>query len=80
MKKKLPKIPNLERPARVWDMLNPNIEKVSEEIKKERIAICETCPFFMKLSRQCVKCGCFMDMKTTLPHASCPVGKWSVVK
>lgn len=76
MKKNLPKIPDLNKPARPWDMLNPNIQKVPDEIKSVRISACESCEFFMKLSRQCVKCGCFMDMKTTLPHAFCPVHKW----
>jgi rRNA maturation protein Nop10 len=76
MKKKLPKIPNLDKPARPWDVLNPNIEKVPTDVKESRPSACESCEFFMRLSRQCVKCGCFMDLKTELPHAFCPVHKW----
>jgi hypothetical protein len=77
MKKPLPK---LNKPARPWDLLNPNIGRVSEGVKKERLSACESCEFFLKLSRNCIKCGCFMDAKTGLPHASCPVGKWQAVK
>lgn len=71
--KELPDIPKLARP---WDMLDPNIGRVSDEVKAARLDICKQCPFFMKLSKQCRKCGCIMTLKTALPHASCPVGKW----
>ena len=74
------KIPNLNKPARPWDMLNPNIGRVSEKVKQERLSACESCEFFLKLSRNCIKCGCFMDAKTGLPHATCPVGKWGASK
>jgi hypothetical protein len=66
------------RSARPWDLFNKNIEKVSEEIKEERMAICRECPF-LKFTGQCSKCGCFMDSKTKLPNASCPIGKWDEV-
>lgn len=69
-------LPNLNKPVRPWDMLNPNIGRVTEEVKSERLSICEGCEFFLKISRNCVKCGCFMDAKTGLPHAFCPIGKW----
>lgn len=70
----LPKVPKLARP---WDLLNKNIGRVSEEVKKNRLDICSECPFLFKISKQCRKCGCFMPAKTELPHASCPIGKWS---
>lgn len=69
----------MTKPARPWDMLNPNIGRVSVEIKNARISLCESCPEFLGLTRQCRVCGCFMDLKTQLPHADCPVGKWSPV-
>lgn len=65
--------------ARPWDLLNPNIGRVSEEVKEMRMALCKDCPFFVKLTQQCTKCGCHMPWKTGLPHASCPVGKWDAV-
>lgn len=65
--------------ARPWDMLDPRIGRVSEEIKKMRMDACTNCEFFVKLTKQCTKCGCHMPWKTGLPHASCPVGKWEAV-
>jgi hypothetical protein len=62
--------------AKPWDLLNPNIEHVSEEVAAYRISICEGCEKWLSLTRQCKRCGCFMDLKTKLPHASCPLGKW----
>ena len=66
----------MTRPARPWDVLNPNIQKVSGEIKRHRLDLCESCDEFLP-TRQCGKCLCFMDLKTQLPHAECPVGKWA---
>lgn len=76
----LPELPPIKRPARPWDMLDKNVGRVSAEVKAERLAACEGCKFFMKLSRNCRKCGCFMDLKTQLPHAECPVGKWGTAE
>lgn len=69
-----------ERPARPWDLFNKNIEKVSAEIQKGRMEICRECPKFLKITTQCIECGCIMEAKTKLPHAYCPLGKWDVVK
>lgn len=68
----------MTKPARPWDMLNPNIGRVSFEVKQSRLKECESCEHFLA-TRQCAKCGCFMDLKTQLPHADCPVGKWGPV-
>ena len=64
--------------SKPWDMLNPNIGRVSKEVLDERLAICQSCEFFIKLTKQCKKCGCFMRLKGALPHSECPVGKWGV--
>ena len=65
-----------QRPVRPWDLFNKNKARSEEEIQKKRIEICESCPFFISLTRQCKKCGCFMDAKTKLAEASCPEHKW----
>lgn len=62
--------------ARPWQMLDPTVERVSEEIAKKRFNICKGCPELIKLTNQCKKCGCFMSAKTKLSIASCPIGKW----
>jgi hypothetical protein len=62
--------------TRPWDMLNPNTEYVSKEEAAARFDICKQCPFLIKATNQCQKCGCLMHLKTKLKLAECPVGKW----
>lgn len=67
---------NNERPARPWDLFNKNIGRVQTVVAEKRLAICEECPRFIKATTQCKECGCIMKLKTKLPNASCPLGKW----
>lgn len=62
--------------ARPWDIFNKNLEKVSDQIQKERMEICRGCDHFIKMTNQCTECGCIMTLKTKLPHAECPINKW----
>lgn len=66
--------------SKPWDLLNPNIGRVSDETLQKRLDICSGCEHFIKLTKQCKKCGCFMRLKGSLPHSECPVGKWGQVK
>jgi hypothetical protein len=59
-----------------WDILNPNEPKSEEEIKEHRLSICRQCPEYIKLTTQCKKCGCIMEIKTRLENATCPIDKW----
>ena len=56
------------------DLFKPSMERSEKELVEERMAICQTCPFFT--GKRCRKCVCFMALKTTLRQASCPIGKW----
>lgn len=49
--------------------------KASEEVAAQRIAICNSCEFLL-LTRNCRKCGCFVDLKTHFANERCPVNKW----
>lgn len=62
--------------TRPWDMLDPNIPKVSDLMAFNRFSICQQCPEFIKLTSQCKKCGCIMKLKTKLEAAECPLHKW----
>lgn len=62
--------------TRPWDLINPNAEHVSDEEQTRRFAICKACPELIKLTSQCKKCGCIMNLKTKLTRAVCPIGKW----
>jgi hypothetical protein len=65
-----------KKKAKPWDLINPNISKVSEEIQDYRLSKCLICPELIKTTKQCKKCGCFMTQKVKLPNAECPIGKW----
>ena len=68
------------RTAKPWDLFNPAMEKVSDEIADSRMLICKQCPELIKLTSQCKKCGCIMNLKTKLAIASCPLNKWGQVE
>lgn len=59
-----------------WDVINPNSPKTQDEEADRRYAICEECPRFLRVTKQCKECGCFMNLKTKLANATCPLGKW----
>jgi hypothetical protein len=58
------------------DLLQGKLQISTAELAQERIKVCESCPEFKRLARQCKLCGCFMDMKTKLLEAHCPADKW----
>jgi hypothetical protein len=62
--------------TRPWDVINPNVLKVTENIAESRMNICNQCPELINATKQCKQCGCFMNMKTRLEAAKCPLGKW----
>lgn len=62
--------------TRPWDILNPNVERATEEEASRRMSICEECPSLLKLTNQCKECGCVMNLKTKLEKATCPLSKW----
>ena len=61
--------------TRPWDLINSD-NIISEEESNKRLEICKNCPELIKLTDQCKKCGCFMNLKTKLEKAKCPIGKW----
>lgn len=58
------------------DLLNPKTEKAARELSDSRFSICKACPELIPVVNQCKKCGCFMELKTKLKIAKCPLGKW----
>ena len=66
------------RPARPWDLFNKNLGRVQTVVAEERYAICKACPQLLPTGN-CKECGCFMQAKTKLPNAECPLHKWGKV-
>lgn len=60
-----------------FDFFKKSTEYVPVEIQESRYSICTECEHFFAVSKQCLKCGCFMHLKTKLAHAECPIGKWA---
>ena len=46
-----------------------------ESRSEDRMAICRQCPNLMSLN-MCRYCKCFMNIKTRIYSANCPIGKW----
>tara|TARA_R110002020_G_scaffold120274_1_gene274180 strand:+ start:1482 stop:1883 length:402 start_codon:yes stop_codon:yes gene_type:complete len=49
---------------------------VSDDVYKDRMAICKDCVFYFKLTGTCKDCGCFMKVKARLAPMSCSQNKW----
>jgi hypothetical protein len=49
--------------------------KADKDIVRDRINYCKNCEFLTPKFR-CIKCGCFMKLKTLLSSSKCPIGKW----
>lgn len=64
------------KPVRPWDLLKTSEPRATDEIAGERLAICKACPELIKVTNQCKKCGCVMNLKVKLANAFCPLNKW----
>lgn len=53
-----------------------NSLRLSDQEATNRLNVCKTCEFFNSVQQRCMKCGCFMAVKTYLKAEKCPVGKW----
>lgn len=58
------------------DLLNPKTKHTLQDEADRRYAICLACPELIQLTKQCKQCGCFMQAKTKLEAAKCPLSKW----
>ncbi|WP_407306964.1 DUF6171 family protein [Acinetobacter sp.] len=58
------------------DLITGKIVLSEAELANERIKVCQECDAFRKMTRTCSVCNCFMDLKTKMLHASCPIELW----
>lgn len=61
----------------IRDELLNKAEYVDDNTKEARIALCNDCDNLVHLTRQCKRCGCFIDVKAKYAKAFCPIGRWS---
>lgn len=53
---------------------------VSDEVYKQRLAVCLACPKKQLRWFQCKQCGCVVYSKAKLATEDCPFKLWPVVK
>jgi hypothetical protein len=51
-------------------------KKVSDEEQARRLAICHACEFYDAKQVRCMKCACFVNLKSLLASEHCPINKW----
>jgi len=71
--------------------MTPILEGFKEKLKKElnlaspqllrlqrdRLAECNTCDYLeVKPIKRCIKCGCFLELKTLVKDEECILKKW----
>lgn len=64
-------------------MMKPVLKTIFTErnrISQKRLEICRPCEHFRERGSKCEKCGCFMEYKTLIMSAECPIGKWGPEK
>ena len=65
--------------AKSWEEIiqgNANELMVDDYEKLRRYNICEVCEHFVKHSKRCKKCGCYLKMKIQFKVSECPIKKW----
>ena len=46
----------------------------------KRAELCHSCEHYRRVTRQCRKCGCIINLKVMIANSVCPIGKWNEVK
>jgi hypothetical protein len=54
--------------------IKTGMKTVPEEVKKERLDICNSCEHYKE--NRCTQCGCFMSVKAEWSEQECPLKKW----
>jgi hypothetical protein len=52
----------------------------SKSYTADRYATCLSCENFLKSTKVCKKCFCFIPLKIFFKGASCPIGKWGPIE
>ena len=63
----------LDRLRNLANEITNDLSIASDAVIEERIAISESCEFYIKSTTNCKKCGCFMKIKTKFKGLSCPI-------
>ena len=63
-------------------MMGPGDAFVDEDTRNLRLYECMKCPFRDPKSKslKCIKCGCYMEVKTWISSSECPEGIWKATE
>lgn len=68
----------------VWH-ISLGLPKSGQSLINDRFAICEECPSYDPVHKQCLECGCNLSNKNIFLNKlawadqKCPLGKWNSV-
>lgn len=62
-----------------FSLFDPKQKRSTPEEAIKRLDICMSCNNFIKITKQCRECWCFMPAKVLISKAECPVRKWGSV-
>lgn len=48
----------------------------SKDERDRRKSICSACPEYSGEKGRCLKCGCFINLKSRIEAEKCPIGRW----
>jgi hypothetical protein len=60
----------------LYDSVKTGFANVSSTEHERRMSICRACEWFESEDARCVKCGCYMSLKSLLASQHCPIEKW----
>jgi hypothetical protein len=49
---------------------------VEPEVAKQRLRVCNRCPYLIRKTKNCKKCLCFVEEKVKYQDQRCKIGKW----
>jgi hypothetical protein len=58
----------------VINIFNSEFSIASDELKNERMNVCNTCE--NKVNDSCKECSCLLVTRTSYVDSFCPIGKW----
>ncbi len=58
----------------VINVINSEFSIASDDLKKERMDVCNTCE--KKLNESCTECSCLLVTRISYVDSFCPLGKW----
>lgn len=60
----------------IMDAVSGNEVFVTEEVKEQRLNTCNQCEYFNSEQVRCIKCGCFLEHKSSFTASKCPINLW----